>query len=224
MDEERKVKAEDIEGLREMISSVIREERAVFLPAPFVQDVDELRRSPAGTIIRLEGKVDHLTERFTDLEETLDQIAARMVTRDELSARIRTLATKEDLAGMATKDDLARMATRDELQAGLARMATREDLAHMATKEDLQAGLARMASKEDLQAGLARMASKEDLQAGLARMATREDLARMATREDLDIRLDGLEKQLSILRIAFFAITTLIAGLQTAILIKMLFP
>ncbi|MFQ5340806.1 MAG: hypothetical protein ACE5F6_04580, partial [Anaerolineae bacterium] len=88
-------------------------------------------------------------------------------------------------------------------QAGLARMATKEDLGRMATKEDL-----------------GRMATREDL----GRMATREDLARMATKEDLDIRLDGLEKQLSILRIAFFAITTLIAGLQTAILIKMLFP
>ena len=219
MDEGRKVKAEEIEGLREMISSVIREERAAFLPVPLVQDVEELRRSPAGTIIRLEGKVDHLTERFTDLEETLDQIAARIVTRDELAARIRTLATKEDLARVATKDDLVRMATKDELQAGLDNLSVR-----MATKEDLQAGLARMATKEDLQAGLdnlsVRMATKEDL----ARMATREDLARMATKEDLDIRLDGLEKQLSILRIAFFAITTLIAGLQTAILIKMLFP
>ena len=115
MDEGRKVKAEEIEGLREMISSVIREERALFVPAPLVQDVDELRRSPAGTIIRLEGKVDHLTERFTDLEETLDQIAARMLTRDELAATIRTLATKEDLAGMATKEDLQDLATRGEL-------------------------------------------------------------------------------------------------------------
>lgn len=180
MDEGRKVKAEEIEGLREMISSVIREERAVFLPAPLVQDVEELRRSPAGAIIRLEGKVDHLAERFTDLEETLDQIAARMVTRDELTARLRPLATK---------DDLARTATRDELQAGLARMATKEELARMATKEDLQAGL-----------------------------------SRVVTKEDLDIRLEGLEKQISILRITFFAVVTLIVGLQTAILIKLLFP
>ncbi|MFQ5858914.1 MAG: hypothetical protein ACE5LU_25220, partial [Anaerolineae bacterium] len=71
--------------------------------------------------------------------------------------------------------------------------------------------LARMASKEDL----ARMASKEDLRAGLDRVVTKEDL---------DTRLEGLEKQISILRTTFFAVVTLIVGLQTAILIKLLFP
>ncbi|MFQ5859240.1 MAG: hypothetical protein ACE5LU_26875, partial [Anaerolineae bacterium] len=143
MDESQKVKAEDIEGLREMISAVIREERAAFAPATLPQDVEELRRSPAGAIIRLEEKVDHLAERFSELQAVLDQVAARMVTKGELAAEIRMLASKGDLEA-----GLARMASKEDLEAGLA---------HMVSKEDLEAGLARMASKEDL----ARMASKE---------------------------------------------------------------
>src|SRR3990167_8760763 len=77
------IKADQIEGLPDLIRAQVREVlREEVKSAP--EDMDQLRRSPAGTVIRLEeqvksvdSKVDllrsEMERRFTDLKESMDQ-------------------------------------------------------------------------------------------------------------------------------------------------------
>ena len=53
------VRAEEIEGLRALISQVIMEERERLLPTHLLQDVEKIRQSPAGAVIRIEEGIVH---------------------------------------------------------------------------------------------------------------------------------------------------------------------
>lgn len=129
------IRAEEVEGLRELITQVVREERVLFYPRPLVEDMEELRQSPAGAVIRLEEKVDRLGEDLGDIKEELGDIRAEMAgiraemaTKAELYQLDRRLqrlgeSTKEDFRrlGESTKEDFQRL---EEAQANF---VTREE-------------------------------------------------------------------------------------------------
>jgi hypothetical protein len=64
------MRAEDIEGLRALISQVILEERDKLVPASILQDVEEIKRSPVGAVIRMEEAILHLKEGLAELKRT----------------------------------------------------------------------------------------------------------------------------------------------------------
>jgi len=100
------ISAEQIEGLEELITKIVGSKIAQV--SSEVGDIEQLKKSPAGTIIRLE-------ERVNALDEKIDEIRVQMVTRTEfaaMSSRIDNIESK-----MATKQDLERMATKEEQSA-----------------------------------------------------------------------------------------------------------
>ena len=73
-------RAEDIEGLRALISQVILEERDRIVPVSILQDVEKIKRSPVGAVIRMEGAILHLQEDVAELKRGM----ALMATKEEL--------------------------------------------------------------------------------------------------------------------------------------------
>ena len=76
MPDQTTIRADQIEGLPDLIIEKVREVlREEVKPTP--EDMDQLRRSPAGAMIRLESKVEALDEkvdhRFDALESEVDQ-------------------------------------------------------------------------------------------------------------------------------------------------------
>ncbi len=65
-----RTRAEDIEGLRALISQVILEERERIVPVSILQDVEKIKRSPVGAVIRMEGAILHLQEDVAELKRT----------------------------------------------------------------------------------------------------------------------------------------------------------
>lgn len=99
MAEQTTIKADQIEGLSELIQAqvqeVLRQEAR-----PDLQDVEEVRRSPAGILIRLEEQVkalkSEMDQRFDALKLEMDQrfvaLAAKMDQRfDGLERRFTLL-------------------------------------------------------------------------------------------------------------------------------------
>ena len=72
-----RTRAEDIEGLRALISQVMLEERDKIIPVSILQDVEKIKRSPVGAVIRMEGAILHLQEDVAGLKHT-------MATKEEL--------------------------------------------------------------------------------------------------------------------------------------------
>ena len=65
-----RTRAEDIEGLRALISQVILEERDKIIPVSILQDVEKIKRSPVGAVIRMEGAILRLQEDVAELKRT----------------------------------------------------------------------------------------------------------------------------------------------------------
>ncbi len=66
------IKADQIEGLPDLIRAQVREVlREEVRPTP--EDMDQLRRSPAGTMIRLEEQVKALDEKMDQRFQAVDQ-------------------------------------------------------------------------------------------------------------------------------------------------------
>ena len=110
------LKAGEIEGLRELISQVILEEKDKLVPVTLLQDVEEVRRSPAGAVIRMEGKIDHLDERLASLQTRFDALVERVTTKDDTVYLTNRLDTIEE-----------RMATRETMEARFAGVDKRLD-------------------------------------------------------------------------------------------------
>jgi hypothetical protein len=115
MAREAKLKADQIEGLRELVAQIILEERDKLVPVSLLQDVEEIRRSPAGAVIRMEGAIEHLKEGLTNLGSRLARLEERMATKEELGALrgevkglAERMATKEGLAGLEKRVDTLR--------------------------------------------------------------------------------------------------------------------
>ena len=66
-----RTRAEDIEGLRALISQVILEERDMIVPVSILQDVEKIKRSPVCAVIRMEAAILHLQEDVAELKHTM---------------------------------------------------------------------------------------------------------------------------------------------------------
>jgi tetrahydromethanopterin S-methyltransferase subunit G len=104
------ISAEQIEGLEDLITEILN--RKIAQMPLGAEDMEQLKKSPAGTVIRLE-------ERVNALDKKIDEIRAQMVTKAEfaiMSNRIDGIESRIDgiESRMATKQDLERMATKKE--------------------------------------------------------------------------------------------------------------
>jgi tetrahydromethanopterin S-methyltransferase subunit G len=120
------ISAEQIEGLEELITKIVGSKIAQV--SSEVEDIEQLKKSPAGTIIRLE-------ERVNALDEKIDEIRVQMVTRAEFAAMVSRLDNIESrLDDMVTKTEFDAVKSRiDNIES---KMATKQDLERMATKEE----------------------------------------------------------------------------------------
>ena len=66
---EQTIRADQIEGLPDLIREQVR--AVIYESKPVLQDVEEIRRSPAGTVIRLEEQVKALDEKVDQRFDTL---------------------------------------------------------------------------------------------------------------------------------------------------------
>lgn len=64
-----KLRADQIEGLREFVSHIMVEEGDKVLRQIALEDIEQIRRSPVGAIIRLEEKVDHIDKSLNSFRE-----------------------------------------------------------------------------------------------------------------------------------------------------------
>ncbi|GEM_PF-1879357 len=238
MAQQIRLKADQIEGLREFVSRVLLEESEKLFPPTLIEDIERIRRSPAGAIIRMEEKVDRLEKGFAKLatKEELARIAEMMATKEDIvtiNARMSSIeermATKEDIVTINARVSSIeeRMATKEELGALTERVSSIEE--RMATKEDLATMNARMATKEELAKIAEIMATKEELRALTTRIGEIEE--RMVTKAEfasleraMNITFTGMERRFSFLQRVFLATFALIIGLQTAILVRLFIP
>ncbi len=114
MAEQTTIRADQIQGLpdliREQVREVLREEAR-----PDQQDMDHLRRSPAGTVIRLEEQVKALDEkvdqRFDSLRSEMNQrfeaVDQRFDSlRSEMDQRFQALESKMDQRFVAVDEKI----------------------------------------------------------------------------------------------------------------------
>jgi hypothetical protein len=99
------------------------------------------------------------------------------VTRAELRAELRRLATKDDLKKLATKEELKKLATKEELK----KLATKEELEKLATKferefQDVRMVIARETMKLQIRI--------ERVEETMETMATKADVERIITAID----------------------------------------
>ena len=84
-----RLRADQIEGLREFVSHIVVEEGDKVLRQIALEDIEQLRRSPVGAIIRLEEKVDHIDKslnifredtksNMSNLREDMDRLRSDM--------------------------------------------------------------------------------------------------------------------------------------------------
>ena len=85
---EAKIKVEEIEGIEDLLAKVLIERRGEIFGA-YAQDIEALRRSPAGVAIRLEGRVERL-------EEMVGEIRAAMATKEDVERLERRLDGLEE--------------------------------------------------------------------------------------------------------------------------------
>jgi hypothetical protein len=96
------ISAEQIDGLEELITEILNR-KITQIPSE-VEDIEKLKKSPAGTIIRLE-------EHVSAMDEKIDEIRTQMKAEfTAMSGRIDKIESQ-----MATKQDLEHMATKEEL-------------------------------------------------------------------------------------------------------------
>jgi regulator of replication initiation timing len=125
---ELSIRAEQIEGLEEFLRMIVREEIA---RPPLVEDVEQLKKTPAGAVIRLEEQVKAIAEDVGEIKSHISNVENRMSNLEN-----RMMAKFDDIESrMATKDDLSQLANKfDNLES---RMATKDQLAQFATKNEL---------------------------------------------------------------------------------------
>ena len=97
---EQTIRADQIEGLAELIQAQIKTAMQIE-GKPDLQNVDEVRRSPAGTLIRLEGKIDALKDemdqRFQAVDQRFDDLKSEINQRFQaVDQRFDALKTEMD--------------------------------------------------------------------------------------------------------------------------------
>ncbi|MFQ6039741.1 MAG: hypothetical protein ACE5PV_02695 [Candidatus Poribacteria bacterium] len=145
------ISAEKIEGLEELIDEILN--RKITQIPSGVEDMEQLKKSPAGTIIRLEERVNALDEKIDEIRTQMVTKAEFAITSSRIESRIDSIENRigniESRIGdieskMATKQDLERIEGRiDSIEGRIdsieGKMATKQDLERMATKEELYA-------------------------------------------------------------------------------------
>ena len=74
---ESPIQAEQIEGLEEFLRTIVREEIARLKLA---EDVERLKRTPAGIVIRLEEQVKRVAEDIREVRAQINNLKNHMAT------------------------------------------------------------------------------------------------------------------------------------------------
>jgi len=77
------ISAEQIEGLEELIAEILN--RKIAQVSSNVKDIEQLKKSPAGTIIRLEEHVNAIDEKIDESRTQIAEIRTQMVTKSEFA-------------------------------------------------------------------------------------------------------------------------------------------
>ena len=120
-----KLRADQIEGLREFVYHIVAEEGEKALRQIALEDIEQLRRSPVGAIIRLEEKVDHIDKSLN-------------IFREE---------TKEDINNL--RSDMEKLRSDMEKGFGTLREDTEKGLSTL--REDMDKGFSTL--REDMEKG-----------------------------------------------------------------------
>ncbi len=108
-----KLQANQIEGLREFVSHIMVEEGDKVLRQIALEDIEQLRRSPVGAIIRLEEKVDHIDKSLGNFhEDTKGNISD---LRSDMEKSLRNL--REDMDRLRSDTEKGFSNLREEMHA-----------------------------------------------------------------------------------------------------------
>lgn len=112
------ISAEQIQGLEELIAEILN--RKIAQVSSNAEDIEQLKKSPAGTIIRLEEHINAIDEKIAGIRTQMAEIRTQMVTKAEfaiMNSRIDRIESK-----MATKQDLERIEGRvDSIKSRMAK-------------------------------------------------------------------------------------------------------
>ncbi|MBC8236495.1 hypothetical protein H8E77_43670 [bacterium] len=112
------ISAEQIQGLEELIAEFLN--RKIAQVSSNAEDIEQLKKSPAGTIIRLEEHINAIDEKIAGIRTQMAEIRTQMVTKAEfaiMNSRIDRIESK-----MATKQDLERIEGRvDSIKSRMAK-------------------------------------------------------------------------------------------------------
>jgi len=230
---ESPIRAEQIEGLEDFLRTIVREEIA---RTPLTEDVEQLKKMPAGVVIRLEEQIKTIAEDVGEIKSQISNLESRMMAKfDNLESR---MATKFDdiesrfdslESRMATKDDLEELVDKsDSLESRMiakfddieSRMATKDDLLQLANKFDnLESRM--MTKFDDIES---RMATKDQF----AQFATKNELNILAQRIEglintLDVRIEEQGKRLAFFQTVTYSIFGVLFAMIAGILLKLLF-
>jgi len=197
---ESPIQAEQIEGLEEFLRTIVREEIA---RPPLAEDVEQLKKTPAGAVIRLEEQVKTVAEDVGEIKSQISNLESRMETKfDDIENRFDSLESR-----MATKDDLSQLANKfDNLES---RMASKDDLAQLADKFDNLES--RMVTKDQAE----KFATKEELN-----IAVQEIRGLINA---LDVRIEEQGKRLAFFQTITYSMFGVLFAMTVTILVKLFF-
>jgi chromosome segregation ATPase len=195
------ISADRVEGLEELINEILNK-KITKIPSD-VGDMEQLKKSPAGTIIRLEEQVNAL-------DEKIDEIRTQMVTKAEfaiMSGRIDGIESRID--GIESRID----SIEDRIDGIENKMATKQDLERIESRIDN--------IEERIDGIESKMATKQDLE----RMATKEELY-ILTQEvkGLSIRIEEQGKRLSFFQTVTYSFLGVLFVMMVGILVKLFLP
>jgi len=131
-----RLRADQIEGLREFVSHIMVEEGDKVLRQIALEDIEQLRRSPVGAIIRLEEKVDHIDKSLNIFRED----------------------TKSNISNL--REDMARF--RSDMEKGLSTLREDMEKSFGTIREDMEKGLSTL--REDMEKSFGTL--REDMETG----------------------------------------------------------
>jgi uncharacterized phage infection (PIP) family protein YhgE len=138
-----RLRADQIEGLREFVSHIMVEEGDKVLRQIALEDIEQLRRSPVGAIIRLEEKVDHIDKNLNNFRED----------------------TERNMSNL--RSDMEKL--RGDMQKGLSTLREDMEKGRSTLREDMQKGLSTL--REDMEKGRSNL--REEMHALFAEQGQR---------------------------------------------------
>ena len=117
-----KLRADQIEGLREFVYHIVAEEGEKTLRQIALEDIEQLRRSPVGAIIRLEEKVDHIDKSLNNFREDTERNMSNL--RSDMEKSLSILRSDMEKLRSDMEKDLSTL--RDDMEKGFGTL--REDM------------------------------------------------------------------------------------------------